>query len=174
MKQLRWKWLLLGLLGVLVILGICYQRTTAWVCPYCRAWKTQTACFFIPLPPRVHGSRLIRYWRRYVEPRHSHLWVPSHAEESVLLRPWSHEDSFPDMKYRIFELGQDAELAILRALPTAGQRKRFVEMTFANGPAEENSTRAAMRDFNMAYYENPRRKDWPELLKKHHLWPRQR
>jgi len=167
----RWKRLLIGLLGPLVVLGICVQQTTTWVCPYCRAWKTQTAYFFIPLPARIHQSRVTRYWTVYVDPGHSHRWAPTSVNTDVLLRPWSDEDWFPDMKYRILLLDQGAELAILRALRTPAERKKFVELTFTSKPAEENSTRSAMTDFNAAHYENPRRKDWPELLKKHHLWP---
>jgi hypothetical protein len=161
---------LLGLFVALVVLSISIRRTTTWVCPYCRATKTQALFFVIPFPANIDESVVTRYWKRHVDRRHAHLWVCDYRNEA-LVAPGRHSDCFPEYKYPILALPEDTELAVLSALRTPRERKRFVELTFCSGATRYDSLNAAMLDLRVAYDENPRRKDWPELLKKHHLWP---
>jgi hypothetical protein len=141
-------------------------------CPYCRTWMMQQRVFLVWLPTEIQEGEMARYWRQEVEPHHVHNWALHHSNELHTLSG-IHGDAFRNRL--ILGLPERAEIAILRSLPTAAARKALVQRVWLGGrsrnPRARQAVENALADLNRAYESNPDRKDWPELLKKYHLWP---
>jgi len=171
----RKRWIIVGVLLILlvaVLLVTPYRSGQVYRCPYCRAVLVRSSVFVIPLPPKLHETKFARFWRSQVEPNHTHMWWFDYSGKQWILGGGYHGDAEPNPLPRL--LSEETEIVVLRGLPTRAARKRFVDLlcrTNQTDRAQWQKVRDAIHEIMLMYEENPKRKDWPKVLKKLGMYP---
>ena len=135
-------------------------------CKYCRASLGQDRIFGIPISSWLKERReLTIYWRKEVEPLHSHTWSRSNN--------WLEIGTLRSYDARISSglFSDDEIIAVLKSLPTSKAKKAVVEQLWAHewddlSLKDHDRLLVKLREIRHAYRENPNRKDWPVILKK--------
>ena len=159
------------LAALYVLFDLPIEEKTCYGCPLCRASMASTRRFFIPVSSRIDESPFSRYYRNDIDPNHRHIWRAC----------GHHLRTFRGCRtgcgsILAWRLRGDAAFAIARSLPDRRTRRAFCEQFNIPGDSKV-STRLYQRvalaclQLNEAYENNRARRDWPQILRKVHLYP---
>jgi hypothetical protein len=150
---------------------MCQRRYSA--CAICRASKFTDYLFLLPVKHIMHEDEFSIYYRQHADPAHRHFWMGCGGSRTTRTSDMSAHGS-PDP----LRLHYNAALAILKSLPDPATRKAFFEhlcrsdRQVTNDWQDSSGVFNAIMQLNEAYWENERRTDWPEQVRKVGLYPR--
>lgn len=174
---MRWRkriiWVVVGL-GVLAVLYVAGGGNTdehiGYSCQVCRAFKSVNRFMGIPYWWRTGDTEFSRYYREQINSRHRHVWGACCGRVHSLYRGSCWDGSTAFMR-----LWPKTAMAIVKSLPDRQTKKAFCEQFLVPDHDREaywERIRKACGALNVAYEENPNRRDWPEQLKKVGLYPK--
>ena len=167
-RSRKWRWILavvpiLGL-GILFSKFLPWRMETSYGCPACGARAEKTYLCLAPLGLHVTNEGISGYWRKNVEAGHRHDWVPLATGVDYLLMQGVRDH--PGTFHLRWMLEDKYELAVLRALPSPSARKAFMTDLWRIGSHDRNACGNVVCPIRLAYDENPKRTDWPAVLRK--------
>jgi|GEM_PF-5978658 len=171
MMMARRKKLLIGLGPVLllllawVLMGMPLRRHQSYGCEVCRAWWHRESRYGIPMSSCHKLSEFSRYYIKHIDPHHKHHWRFC-AERYLTVR----HVMYADGQATVWMIPEQAELAIVKALPDQATRRAFCEQFDAQD--YDGHQWDACFSLCGAYDENPNRSDWIKLIKKLGLYPK--
>lgn len=155
-------------LFVVTATGLPVTNSIGYGCPYCGAHLSRLQVLGLTVKDGVKASDLTRYWLKNVDPHHTHTWVRLCGNYNM---GFGATYDSPGWTHERWQLKDDVALAVLKALPSAKERKQFMGYLWGKGvsmPKTERDTRALLiHELKVAHYDNPNRSDWLALLKKH-------
>lgn len=173
----RNRWLKIAVIVAALVVGwvlIVYiadwpiTQRTYYACPICRLHKVITTYFMIPVSITVNENEFSRYYQKYADPGHRHIWCGRGVSRTTRTSDISAHGA-PDA----LRLQYNAALAIIKSLPDREARKAFFEHLYVPDRSSPEAQRIlkAIWELNDAYWENEHRKDWPSQLRKVGLYP---
>jgi hypothetical protein len=129
----------------------------------CGARAHESRLLFIPSGRHVIPEGLEEYWRKNVDPRHRHEWVVCAKGTNYFLTTGA-VDYVAGSNPR-WMLTRRFQLVVLQALPSSNARKTFMEDLWSIGLSDRIAGRNIVYPIRMAYDENPKRTDWPKILR---------
>ena len=141
--------------------------TVNYYCALCRASRVTQNLSFISLPDLLEEDSYSEWYRREVEPHHSHVWILNGARSNGQVA-----DCFAG-SYPPLSLKRETIQAICGSLPQHKQRATFVHNVCRRSASivDQRPMIKSLQVLNQAYKANPKRSDWPRLLKQVGLWP---
>jgi hypothetical protein len=137
-------------------------------CSVCRAGRTVTSYFTIPVRTKIYANEFSLYYLSHVDPRHRHTWLGRGLWRVTRTSQISaHGGSGPlNLHYR-------AALAIMKSLPDRESQKAFFERLSVVDDTERSNPKTfiAIERLNAAYYANKNRRDWLQQVRRVGLYP---
>lgn len=165
-KKLFWIFLPFGLLLLVwFLMGMPISDERCYGCEICRARVERDSRFGIPLRPRHRVSDFERYYLKSVDPHHRHR-----LRQICETNYYGFVREYSDGIALVWTIPEEAELAIVKALPDRATRKAFCEQFESRRDDEHLYDRCF--DLMEAFVENRDRADWIELIKKYGLYPK--
>lgn len=165
-KRILWGFIIFFACVLVVGCFVPFRATGIRYCKYCRASLGQDLIFGIPIQSwLVERHKLATYWRKEVEPAHTHIWSRfNYASEISTLR-------IRTARVSAGIFSEDEMIAVLKSLPTLKAQKAVVEQLWAlwwDDMPEKDFDKLCIKlsKIHSAYRENPNRKDWSVILKK--------
>lgn len=165
-KKLLWMLLPISLLlFVWVLKGTPLRAHSFYGCEVCRATWIRDSRYGIQISSCHKMSEFSRYYIKHIDPHHKHHW--RFGAEQYLTVSYR---MCADGQATVWGIPEQAELAIVKALPEQATRRAFCEQFDARD--DDGRRWDACFSLQEAYLQNPDRSDWIVLIKKFGLYPR--
>lgn len=140
--------------------------TSHYYCALCRSTRVERHLSFVALPDLLTEDDYAEWYQRNVEPHHEHVWVCNGSRHRGRIA-----DCFA-ARYPPLLLHRGTIQAICHSM-SPQQRVQFIH-DVSDRSCRWDGQRQMMQPLqrlNRACEANPKRKNWPKLLKKVGLWP---
>lgn len=163
-------------LGVKIVITGTVSSSSSHYCSCCRATLHKQMIYGLPLPDRVHKEDFTRYYFKNVDPQHEHDWQHNSSYNRSLYH--GEEEGCSFRSELVWRLNSDMLQTICESLPSPAKRKQFTDgLNISSRDLDKyelpewSKDCIALQELNKAYRSNPSRTDWPQILRKHGLYP---